>query len=129
MNKKGFTLIEMMTVIIILLLLATIVLVGVSKAFKAIKMNAYYMLTNEFEAAAREYIKLDKNKLKGLSKATPILEIELGDLININNLKEPLIDPRDDSVIPLNKKVLVILTENNQIQYCYEDNDCPNPIE
>jgi prepilin-type N-terminal cleavage/methylation domain-containing protein len=124
MKNKGFTLIELLAVIAILALLAVITVTNISKILEESRDKAYDSLITEIEVAAQEYMNQNKPLFNSLTLTNPVLTIFLADLIGINQLKSPIIDPRTNKEIPLSKHVRIILNDNHNVIYCYEDRDC-----
>jgi hypothetical protein len=83
----------------------------------------------ELEVAAQEYMNQNKPLFNSITPVNPTLIIFLADLIGFNQLADPIIDPRTNKEIPLTKGVFVILDQDLNIKYCYEDRACPNPFQ
>ncbi|MEG0995103.1 MAG: type II secretion system protein [Bacilli bacterium] len=91
-NKKGFTLIELMAVITILGILLLIAVPSVSKYLTQSQESAYHDLEKTIENASKNYL-IDNQDLIPLPNETK--KVELANLINGNYLYE-IKDPQND---------------------------------
>jgi prepilin-type N-terminal cleavage/methylation domain-containing protein len=128
-KKTGFTLIELLAVIAILAFLAVIIVTNISKVLEESRDRAYDFLITEIEVAAQEYMNQNKPLFNSLTPNNPTFTIFLADLIGINQFKSPIIDPRTNKEILLSKRVFVILDQDLNIRYCFEDSICIEAIQ
>lgn len=128
MNKKGYTLIEIIVVIAIVATVGTIGAIGLSKVLSNSKEQRYDEMLDDIKAAANTYFTIYSDK-----EEYAYLENNLynnGTLsISIDDLKESLLvdqnlkNPKDNT--PING--CVVLTYNNSVSYkvCpYENCEC-----
>lgn len=110
MKNKGFTLVELLAVIVILGVLATIGTMSVTSIMNTSKKNMYCEKINELEYAAKEYAidhEEDLNFVNDKATVTVKTLLEKGyvreDSEGLNDVK----DPRDDSVSLLNDTITI----------------------
>ena len=92
MKNKGFTLIEILGVITILALLATIIIISVNKSLKDSKETLYQQQIEEVKAAASMW-RTDNIELIPL---TGYYTITLSTLKNNGYIKNEIINPKTD---------------------------------
>ena len=126
-NKQGFTLIEVLSIIIVLGILISIAIPSISKVVKYGKDKSYDLLVMTIEDSAKLHVSQDRRAVQDVIKDIGVHEITLAELIEAGKLKEGIIDPRTNEEISTTKKVLVMYKEDMSLLYCYEDNNCPEP--
>lgn len=121
MNRRGFTLVEVLAIIVILGIILGVVVPSTFSIVKRGKETSYKTLVNSFKNGSKIYatryisiINTDIDKF-GYYKLT------LSDLNNNNLLKTPVIDPRTDTSINLNKYIIITRNTENVFSYCYEE--------
>lgn len=126
MKNKGFTLVELLVVIAIVGLVLIILIPTISNSVNERKQQAYEQLISIFESAAALYASNASDDIEYLINQNGEASISLADLVRLKYLKEELINPIDDSVIP-DTKVIIIGKLDRAFGYCYEDRtDCEN---
>ena len=115
--KKGFTLVELITVIIVLGLIATIVVPTVGRQINFSENKAYEVVVNSIEEAARRY---GTSNMLGYPTTEQVLE--LSTLFNAGLLKEDdLINPKTEQ--KMTGCVYYKWNENNNAyEYRYDEN-------
>ena len=127
MKTKAFTLIEILVVLVIIGILSVIVIPDIYKVINKTKINSYNNLINLIEGSAKLYVSQNKDEIKDIILNEGRYIITLEQLVDNNLLKTPIIDPRTDEEISLDKRILVkrrSLKNENVFSYCYEDKDC-----
>ena len=127
MLKKGFTLIEILAVIVILSILATIIIPSVFTMLNRAKEDAYKILMDNFEQNTRLYINKHIDEVEENLDLYSYYTITLNDLKGENLLKTPVTDPRNDELIDLSKKVIITRESDKSLSICYEDRGCYIP--
>ncbi|MFA5696035.1 MAG: immunoglobulin-like domain-containing protein [Bacilli bacterium] len=126
MRKKGFTLVEVLAVIIILNIILIISVVGAFSIIKKGKENTYKSLINSVLTSAKLYVS-DNENIESELDLNGYFIITLNDLVTNNIIKDDLIDARTDESIPLTKKIVITRNNDFSLNYCYEDIDCYVP--
>lgn len=105
MNKKGFTLVELLAVIILLTIIMTIGVVSVSSIRYKVAERQYFNLATTIESAAEKY-----EEQTSVKKFFVQTLIDAG-LVETNGEDERLLDPRNDEAI--NCKLITIDDDNH----------------
>jgi len=109
MNKKGFTLVEMIGVVIILSLIILIITPTISESLKGSRNRAYQVQIDEIESAARSWSIYNSDNLpeKDEEIIITLLQLKLGGFLSLDlkNPKNGELFP-DDMQIKITKKGL-----------------------
>ena len=121
MSKKGFTLVELLAVIVILSLLAIITTTSVTKLVSDAKTDLSSTQIELIKSAAEIWGAKNMDKLP---KANECLYITLQDLKNEGVLDNNVIDPKDNKEISNNTKIKIsnIISEYGKKIINYEVN-------
>ena len=119
-NKMGFTLVELLGVIVILVIVAGVVVTSAFSLVKSHNNEEYSILISEFEQAVKAYLNDNyENYVVGKSFNTFAVKllydnncsknyIKIDDLVRSSYIKESsLVDPRDNSTISKDKYIEV----------------------
>lgn len=107
MNKKGFTLIELIITIALLAIIATISFVSITNIIKEGKVKNCETLVNNIKMATSEYV--SDNRYGNLD----INNFNAGILLDNKYLSGDIIDPFTDEVIPASViKINVVLNDD-----------------
>lgn len=125
-NKKGFTLVELLSVIVILAVLAVIASSSVIKLTKNGKDSLFCTKLTIIESAAKDYGALHELELNNSTtyyQEYKSIKIKIGDLID-NGIEADkngiVLNPIDNS--SMNDMEVIIYLKNNNI-YAYIDNN------
>ncbi len=125
MNKKGFTLIELMGIIIILSLISLLVIPTIDKSIKLFKENAYNNQIANIKLAAKNWG--TDNLYKFTFKEGDIITISLGQLQMESYVEDDLKNPKTD--IPFGDNMLInIVKATHRIDY-YVLTDTASPYD
>lgn len=114
MNKKAFTLIEMIAAVIIISILAIIVVVTVNNVMTKSEDKKYKEFKRELEQAACTYIDLNVNKaFKDTCYSSGVCTITSGMLIKDGVISEKLVDPRTDTAVSKSLNITVVWTTDS----------------
>jgi prepilin-type N-terminal cleavage/methylation domain-containing protein len=114
--KKGFTLVELLAVIIILGLLSTILVTNIMKSYDESKEQAYNLLISDIENATKDYLDTHNDILSSLTPSSPSKTIYLEDLIGALLIKDPVINPKTNDRVG-NIPIEIRLETNGDITY------------
>lgn len=120
--KNGFTLIELIAIIAVLGILATITMPIVTKSIKEARLRAYDEQVELIKSAAKKYALENSSDLPvtdGSSICVNILELKTSGLLK----KEDIINPKDETV--MNGSVIITFESDfNNYDYTYSDDSC-----
>ena len=121
---KGFTLVELLAVILLIGIVGTIAYQGVSTAIKESKKNSYNTQVNNIISATKNWALENIEVLPETLDETYELSLEkLKQSGNLSN--KDIIDSRDNSV--MNGCIIITCSSNcKQYNYVYEERDCTN---
>lgn len=137
-KKKGFTLVELLAVIVILAILALIAVPNVSSLVRKSKTNMFCKKVESIEAAAKYYAQDYLSDLTTTDGTIVANKIPLRLLVEKGYLKKDkekctigvdcVTDPRDNS--SLDNNYIDIYSENNRLygRYLYNDSDIQNKV-
>ena len=119
MKNKGFTLVELLAVLIIIGVIAMIAVPAVGGVINSSKKGASEEQKNRIISAARTYMAQNSMELPNSDEQTCISITKLKDKGLLTN--EEIKNPNDNS--NLNGKVIITNT-NNKYDYKYEEGTC-----
>lgn len=127
MNKRGFTLVELLATIVLLSIISVISYVSISSVIKKNKVNNCRNLIKSIEGASREYV--SDNRYNFTNRDDKVITAE--DLFRRNYLKNEIMDPfTNEKVNSENVKIIISLKsdytmEKIQIKgYDFFENNC-----
>jgi prepilin-type N-terminal cleavage/methylation domain-containing protein len=122
MNKRGFTLIELIAVIVILGVLLSITTMSVTSYLNETKEKSFESLVESVETSAQMYIADHSNDFPELNTVGSTFDIELADLVNNNYISDHVQDPRTNDSIPLTTKIhiTVVSKDNITVDFMYQ---------
>ncbi len=127
MNKKGFTLMELLCVIAILAIVTTIASASIINIARKSKTNLYCAKLELIESSAKSYAVSHEKELNNSNtyyEEYKSIEITIDDLVKSGNLspdKDDLVlNPQNDEA--MNNKKVVLYLKNNQV-YVHIDGD------
>lgn len=127
-NKKGFTLVELLAVIVILALISVMASTGIINLSKKSKENMYCAKLEMISGIARDYAvkyEYELNQSNEYYNGYKSLNIKVSDLISSGKLEpdkdNKVINPVDDS--SLNDKEIILYLKNNQINVYIDSNN------
>lgn len=128
MNKKGFTLVEVILVIVIMAILLLILVPNVLVLLNKNNKKACENLKDNIASATKMYVTNNKYDL-GFSCSNNAKDITLKTLIDTDYLKSDssgkITNPIDDSLVPLTTTVTVTYDcNNNNFTYTVNGIDC-----
>lgn len=109
MNDKGFTLVELLTVIIILGVLAIITVPMIMGNVEESKKISYEKLIKNIEQTTQIYIRNNKDNIPGIKTVGNVTSITLQDLVEKEGLKKPVIDPMTEKYVSLTTPITIVV--------------------
>ena len=119
MKQKGFTLTEMIAVVLIIALLTIIILPSILNQLQSQKDNISEASMQLIYDATELYIKERQSMYPMVAGETYCISLE--SLVNVGKLKNPLQDLSTGKNIPLNKVVKVLVNEYEEGEYSLVD--------
>ena len=118
MNKKGFTLIELIGIIVILALIALIILPAIGNNLRESRETLYATEIESIKAASKECATIHINLLPNLDKQS--INVTLRQLKDDGLLEEEIINPLTNKPFSDNMSVTIKRVSNN---YSFEVNE------
>ncbi len=128
MNKKGFTLVEIIVSVALLALIGVIVGISLNSTIKKQQLSSYEEYVEKVKSSALLYANNTPKIINELNDNFSYKILEARDVINNGYLNENLIDPRTKEKINQNDKIKVYYDENYELMtdYPYENNNGEN---
>lgn len=123
MNKKGFTIIELLTVISIMLVVASIFTVSMIRITNRNKEDEYDNMLKEILSSADAYVSLDPTSVENLYEGYGFVDIKVGTLRDRGLLDENIKNPETGEIVPDSDIVRVELDENDKFIFTYPVKD------
>ena len=115
MKNRGFTLVELLAILVILGVVATIITPVVQKSLKANKERVYEILVEQIEGYAKDYLTKNTNALP--EKTSDFSVIKFADLKKAGLLQINVVNPVTNNVMS-NESFVKVTKDNNN--YIYE---------
>jgi prepilin-type N-terminal cleavage/methylation domain-containing protein len=122
MNKKGFTLVELLAVIVILGVLLSLVVMSVNTYLKKAKETSLNSLIKSIEETSEIYLSDHSSEYPQLNVVGSSFTFELEELVDNNYIKKPVIDDVKGENIPLTTLINVTVVSDSEIKvdFLYE---------
>lgn len=115
MNKKGFTLIEIIGVVTVLSLILIVAVPSLTKTLKRNEQNKYKDYVDNLKIAAENYV-VDKLK-SGETFEDDYMSFSIGDLIDAGYIKELITNPVTNEKITRDYEIKVTKEINGTFKY------------
>lgn len=122
MKKNGFTLVELLGVIIVIVALSLVVFPLVINGFKRNKKEVSAITKRLIEDAAITY--MDKNPNMYEKVEGNVYCVSLSQIVNSGNLSSPITDPSTGHDIPISHKIKVIIENRQYVPSYIADSSC-----
>jgi prepilin-type N-terminal cleavage/methylation domain-containing protein len=117
MNKKGFTLVELIISIALLSLIGISIGTTLNKSYQKNQKNEYDEFINKIESSANVYASADTNILNQLETSKGFIDIEAKELIDSGILSTDLVNPKTGNKIQSSDKIRVTLDDNGTLKF------------
>ena len=120
-KKNGFTLVELIAIILVLSIILTISFTSLSKTIENSNDQEYQTLIKNIEMAADNYVNLPGiyRKVDETLKSGNVYEIKMTDLIEAGIIDELPINPKNTKKME-SGKIIVSKNSNNELTYKVE---------
>lgn len=115
MNNKGYTLIELLGTLILLGIIVAVTTVSVTKYLNNAKSDSYNHTVLSINEAAELYVTDNSQLFPELEVPTSTFDITLQQLVDNDYLNDNIVDPRDNSVIPLTTTITIEVVSSTKI--------------
>lgn len=116
MKNKGFTLVELLAVIVILGVILSMVTIGVSFYMKKTEETSFNTMIETIKTSTELYLIDYVSKYPELEIEGSIFQIELKELVEKNYITSKLIDDRTKTQMPLTTKIEITVISSSQIE-------------
>lgn len=118
MNKKGFTLVELLVVMVLIALITLVMSPKISNMFKKVDENKYKNFLNDIYLSTEVYIQQNQDNYKQLKEVNNKIYVYYNDLITSKYLRSSLYDPKKKEFVKnQDYTVEVYLNSNNDYVY------------
>ena len=120
-KKNGFTLVELIAIILVLSIIMTISFTSLSKTIENSNNQKYDTLIKNIETACENYVNLPGiyRKVDSAINSNGSYEVTMNDLINASVIDEIPINPKNNKKMK-NGKIIVTKNSNNELVYKVE---------
>lgn len=117
-NEKGFSLIELLAVIIILAVITTIVVPSVIRTIRRSADQSYEVLVKSIETSAELYITNRYDEFTDAQGQFPSqVQINLGHLVADGYIDEPIFHPvTEEEIVPSNVQITIFVEPNKPVR-------------
>ncbi len=117
MNKKGFTLIELIALISIIAIIMLVAFPNMTNQLKKARENNYKTFEQNVFLATETYINTYRSKYAEFKNIGDQIEVSIDDLINSGYLRSSTINPETNEKISPTNYVTVTITDDMTYQY------------
>ncbi len=120
-KKNGFTLVELIAIILVLSIIMTISFTSLSKTIENSNNQKYDTLIKNIETACENYVNLPGiyRNVDSTINSNGSYEVTMNDLINASVIDEIPINPKNNKKMK-NGKIIVTKNSNNELVYKVE---------
>lgn len=122
MNKKGFTLVEILVSIGLLALLGSVIAISLNRVFKDNNIKNYNEYVEKIKSSAMLYVNNTIDIINDLNDSSFKI-ITIGNLIDNGYLKDNVINPSTSETVDKNEKIKVYYNSDHEliVEYPYND--------
>lgn len=120
-KKNGFTLVELIAIILVLSIIMTISFTSLSKTIENSNNQKYDTLIKNIETACENYVNLPGiyRNVDSTINSNGSYEVTMNDLINASVIDEIPVNPKNNKKMK-NGKIIVTKNSNNELVYKVE---------
>lgn len=120
-KKNGFTLVELIAIILVLSIIMTISFTSLSKTIENSNNQKYDTLIKNIESACENYVNLPGiyRNVDSTINSNGSYEVTMNDLINASVIDEIPVNPKNNKKMK-NGKIIVTKNSNNELVYKVE---------
>lgn len=121
MNKKGYTLIELLAVLAVMAAILIVAVPSIAKQFAGIEENNYTQFKQNLFLAAESYINSNPNaaEVSELKTSGKFICINTEDLIRGGWVKSTLVNPKTDKRLSEQNSSIKVLNNSGEYTYTY----------
>lgn len=123
MQKKGFTIVELLAAVIVLVVIASIIASAVVSIIGRSRDQAFSQMVNNIENVSRIYVSNNKENIADINIEGSDIYVTLQDLVDDGIIKAPVLDPKTGEEIPLTTRILVHVLARNKYYVFFEYGD------
>lgn len=121
MKKKGFTLIEMVGVVIVFAIILLISLPAISNTLKREKENEYQQVLKDVYLATEQYVESNRSSFVPLEHINGQVAISITLLQDTGYLKENLVNPKTGKKFSKTDTIIVTVNKDGTLSYTFKD--------
>ena len=121
MNRKGYTLVELLAVLALMAAILLVAVPSIAKQFAGIEENNYTQFKQNIFLAAESYINANPNAaaVVKLKEANGTICIKTDDLITGGWIKSSLANPKTDKQLKEQTSYIRVVNEGGEYKYTY----------
>ena len=119
MKNKGFTLVELLGVFVVLAIMLIVTVPAITSSLKSADQKEYDSFVNNIIDSAELYVETNREKFPELSSIGGVSAVPIRDLIDSGFLKENTINPDTDEVVDRTELVGLYVNDDKTIYYEY----------
>lgn len=114
--RKGFTLVEVLAVVTMLSVLMVVIIPSVIRSAEETREEAYKFTITTLKQVTQLYIRNNKEDITNISQIGNTIVITIQDLVDKENLKTPVIDPKTDKEVDLSTPIVIYVKGHNNYE-------------
>ena len=127
MNKKGFTLIEIIITVTILVSLGLVITLGINKMFDKSSEESYEVFESKIISSADLYLANNQILINDLQTKRGWIDFTVKELISSGFIDENIIDPSTNEKVDINEKVRISLDSDGLYRIEFKPTDISEP--
>ena len=116
-NRKGFTLIELVSVVALIAIAGVVIVISITSQVKKQVEKSYNLYKETILTSAELYVEQHRNSYPELEDINDSIYITVEDIIGANLLNKDLKNPKTNDIIDKNMRIKVTIGEDNILIY------------